>query len=264
MTIYAAGDHRDRHRAESFGLDAHRYDRARPGYPPDLIGWLTANGPGLAVDVGCGTGQVSRQLLAAGWQVIGVEVDARMAAVARTHGVNVEVAAFETWQPANPGTEYDLVCSGSAWHWVDPHLGARKAAALLRPGGQLAVFWNYATYEPAVETALSAVFARHAPGIWATSLLGAAPPRPGPEIEAIASTQLFDAPHQRVFSQTVSWTFEQWEDEARTHSPIALLPSDVCTTLFAAAASAVRATSGERLTIRYDARVASATRRHAD
>jgi len=42
-----------------------------------------------------------------------------------------------------PGA-YDLLVSAQAWHWVDPVVAMPKAAALLRPGGTLALFWNYA------------------------------------------------------------------------------------------------------------------------
>jgi len=137
--------HQERARAESFGSEVDRYDRLRPSYPPELVAWLTEGGPGTAVDVGCGTGQVARLLLAAGWAVVGVEPDERMAARAAERGVPVEVARFEEWEPSVH--DVDLVCSGQAWHWVDPEQGARRAAELLRPGGRLAVFWNAYRYE---------------------------------------------------------------------------------------------------------------------
>lgn len=132
--------HEDRARAESFGVDAERYDRLRPTYPPELIGWLTGGAPGTAIDVGCGTAQVARLLLDAGWEVMGVEPDERMAAVARRNCVPVATARFEDWVPAV--RDVDLVCSGQAWHWVDPAVGCARAAEVLRPGGRLAVFWN--------------------------------------------------------------------------------------------------------------------------
>ena len=94
------GLHGDRDRAESFGSVAERYDRYRPGYPDRLIDDLLAQRPRRAVDVGCGTGKVAVQLLQRGVRVLGVEPDARMADLARGHGVQVELATFETWAPA--------------------------------------------------------------------------------------------------------------------------------------------------------------------
>ena len=50
---------------------------------------------------------------------------------------NVEVSSFEDW-PDN-GRTFDLITCAQAWHWVDPAVGAAKAARLLAPGGELAL-----------------------------------------------------------------------------------------------------------------------------
>ncbi len=87
--------------AESFGLDAERYDRARPGYPPAMVERIIAASPGRDVlDVGIGTGISARPFHADGCRVTGVDVDDRMAEFARRHGFEVEVASFEEWRPA--------------------------------------------------------------------------------------------------------------------------------------------------------------------
>src|SRR5713226_3733227 len=93
--------HENRRRAESFGADAERYDRARPSYPTALVDELLASKPARVLDVGCGTGKVGRLFLARGCEVVGVEPDPRMAGVARSHGIPVEVATFELWNPAH-------------------------------------------------------------------------------------------------------------------------------------------------------------------
>src|SRR3984885_9816519 len=118
--------HQHRRIAESFGVDAERYDRARPGYPAALVNRIVAGSPGRDVlDVGTGTGIVARQFQAAGCTVLGVEPDARMADQARQRGLEVEGAAFEGWDPA--GREFGAVVAGQAWHWIDPVAGAAKA-----------------------------------------------------------------------------------------------------------------------------------------
>lgn len=137
--------HQAREVAESFGAQAERYDRARPRYPAALIERVVAASPGPDVlDVGCGTGISSRQLQAAGCQVLGIDPDPQMAALARQRGLAAEVATFEDWDPA--GRAFDAVTAGMAWHWVDPVAGAAKAARVLRPGGRLAAFWY--VFEP--------------------------------------------------------------------------------------------------------------------
>jgi SAM-dependent methyltransferase len=137
--------HEARAVAESFGSDAARYDRARPGYPDELVTRVRAGTPGDAVlDVGCGTGIAARQFQSAGCAVLGVEPDERMAQFARARGLPVEVATFEDWDAA--GRTFDVVIAAQSWHWVDPVAGAMKAAQVLRPQGRLAIFGH--VYEP--------------------------------------------------------------------------------------------------------------------
>ncbi|MEV8608849.1 class I SAM-dependent methyltransferase [Amycolatopsis sp. NPDC051373] len=135
----ATEPHELRATAESFGVDAARYDRARPRYPEELIDRLAIAGSEV-LDVGTGTGIVARQLQERGKAVLGVEPDERMAEFARRQNVDVEVASFETWDAK--GRTFDAVVSGQAWHWVDPVEGAKKAAEVLKPGGVLVLFWH--------------------------------------------------------------------------------------------------------------------------
>jgi SAM-dependent methyltransferase len=155
------GLHGDRDRAESFGSVAEVYDRLRPAYPGVLIDDLAAFGPTRALDVGCGTGKVARALMQRGVPVVGVEPDEAMAAVARRHGVPIEVARFEAWEAA--GRTFDLLTAGHAWHWVDPMAGLAKAATILAPGGTVALFWNYHALDASTLAAFEGVYATYAP-----------------------------------------------------------------------------------------------------
>lgn len=140
--------------AESFGVDAARYDRARPRYPAEMVARIVAAAPGPeALDVGCGTGISSRQLQAAGCHVLGLDVDERMAAFARAKGLDVAVAKFEEWDPS--GRSFDAVVAAQTWHWIHPVAGAAKAADLLRPDGLLAAVWNVAQPPPDMSRAFA-------------------------------------------------------------------------------------------------------------
>ena len=155
------GLHGERDRAESFGSAAERYDRYRPGYPSALIDELMSLNPTTALDVGCGTGKVALSLMGRGLPVLGVEPDARMAQVAQRKNVPVEVASFESWESA--GRSYDLVTAGHSWHWIDPVVGLAKAASITRPGGTVALFWNYHVLSEPVLTAFVEAYHAHAP-----------------------------------------------------------------------------------------------------
>jgi SAM-dependent methyltransferase len=132
--------HTDRRRAKSFGAAADEYDRHRPRYPRPLVAGLITCRDVQVLDVGAGTGIASAQLAEAGAHVLAVEPDERMAGVAAAKGIPVEQATFEDWRPA--GREFDLVVFAQSFHWVDPRLALQKVAAILRPGGRLALLAN--------------------------------------------------------------------------------------------------------------------------
>ncbi|MEU2284138.1 methyltransferase domain-containing protein [Streptomyces sp. NPDC013178] len=131
---------------DTFDTVAERYDRARPSYPPPLAGQLIRSaglGPGSRVlEIGPGTGQLTRPLAETGCRLTAVELGPSLAAVARRNldafpQVDVVVSDFERWPlPAEP---FDLVVSATAFHWIDPSLRVAKTADALRPGGLLAL-----------------------------------------------------------------------------------------------------------------------------
>lgn len=206
--------HWARQTAESFGADAQRYDRARPGYPEDLVARVVAGSPGSDVlDVGCGTGIAARQFQAAGCTVLGVEPDARMADFARARGLPVEVATFEAWEPA--GRAFDAVIAAQSWHWVDPAAGALKAARVLRPNGRLAIFGHVFEPPPEVAEPFAAAHRRVAPD----SPFSGQPARRPLEMylagyaktpDRIRETGRFGDPEQWRFDWQRTYTRDQW------------------------------------------------------
>ena len=218
--------HQARQVAESFGSDAGRYDRTRPGYPEALVERVAAASPGPdLLDVGCGTGIAARQFQAVGCQVLGVDPDARMADLARRSGVEVEVATFEAWEGG--GRAFDAVVAGQAWHWVDPVAGAAKAAQVLRPGGRLAVFWNAFQPPPEVGEAFSAVYRRALPDfpfdIWARPL-DAYAAMCAKAAGGIRQANAFGVPEQWRFDWERSYTRDEWLDQLPTFGGHTQLP----------------------------------------
>jgi SAM-dependent methyltransferase len=149
----------DRRRAGAFGSAAERYDRYRPRYPQALVAALVADPAVRVLDVGAGTGIASAQLMAAGAEVLAVEPDPRMAAVAASKGVHVEQATFEDWQPA--GRTFDLVVFAQSFHWMQPERALAKVASILSPVGRLALLSNRVIPTSPSRQDLNEVFAGH-------------------------------------------------------------------------------------------------------
>ena len=214
-------DYQDRYRAEGFGSLADQYERTRPSYPVELIERLSLGVPGTAVDVGCGTGRVAILLGKAGWKVIGIEPDQRMAEVARSHGVNVIGTTFEQWD--SPHNGIDLITAGTSWHWVDPNLGYDKAAFVLRPGGTLAIFRNSYHYAPPVSEIIESVLKLYAPHLLSNCVpLGTdISNRIESHRDEIESRgDLFENIEYRVFKHERRVSVDEWVAEIATHSPI--------------------------------------------
>jgi SAM-dependent methyltransferase len=128
--------------ARSFGAAARRYDRYRPGYAAAAVAWALGDRPLRVVDLGAGTGILSRLLLGHGHEVIAVEPDPLMAArlVSASPGVAVAVGAAEALPLASGSV--DAVVAGQAYHWFDRERAHPELDRVLRPCGVFAAFWN--------------------------------------------------------------------------------------------------------------------------
>jgi SAM-dependent methyltransferase len=231
--------YRDRARAESFGAVAADYDRYRPGYPTELIDDLVALRPRAVLDVGCGTGKAAQLMAARGLNVLGVEIDPEMAAVARGHGIDVEVGSFEDWDDA--GRRFDLITSAQAWHWVEPRAGAAKAARLLEPGGALALFWNFSDLDAPARAVVAAVYARLAPEVRTVGTGN----DPGSRLAELQDTGVFGSVETTTYPWRRSVTVDDWVGAVATHSDHLLLGAQRLATVTAALRAALREAGDE-------------------
>ena len=129
-------------RASSFGAAADVYERARPGYPQDAVAWLIGRPNARVLDVGAGTGKLTRALTSAGHDVTAVEPDELMRASFVEAVPGVDVLAGSAEHLPVPDASFDAVTAGQAFHWFDLDLAFPEIARALRPGGVLAVVWN--------------------------------------------------------------------------------------------------------------------------
>jgi SAM-dependent methyltransferase len=128
--------------ATSFEGAAASYERGRPPYPPQALDWLLPPGAHRVLDLGAGTGKLTRQLVSQGLDVVAVEP---------LEGMRQQLSQVLPGVPALDGSAehiplpdgaVDAVLVAQAWHWVDPERAAPEVARVLAPGGTLGLVWN--------------------------------------------------------------------------------------------------------------------------
>lgn len=160
-----------RNHGRVFDEIADDYDRHRPTYPDALVNRACEGiAPGAAVlEIGCGTGQLTRSLLARGLRVTAVEPGPRLLARAREQldgAGDVQFVNARLEDAPLPRAHYSAVFSASAIHWVDPDVSWRKAADALIDGGRLALISYFGLDDPHSaddQRALRAIIAPIAP-----------------------------------------------------------------------------------------------------
>jgi SAM-dependent methyltransferase len=89
------------------------------------------------LDLGAGTGKLTRALLALGMEVVAVEPDDAMRAVVPT-----EALAGTAEDIPLPDASVDAVLVGQAFHWFDAERALPEMVRVLRPGGTVGLLWN--------------------------------------------------------------------------------------------------------------------------
>ena len=134
---------------------ADEYDRTRPMYPDALVDRaceVSGLGHGDPVlEIGCGSGQLTRSLVARGLRVTAVEPGGNLLRLAEQNLASsgpVEFVNARFEDAALPSEYFKAVFSASALHWVDPTVGWRKIAGALAAGGTLALLSYFGIDEP--------------------------------------------------------------------------------------------------------------------
>jgi len=128
--------------AASFGRVAAVYERGRPPYPAAALDWLLPERATRIVDVGAGTGKLTRQIHDRGVEVTAVEPAGGMRAELSRVLPGVPVLAGTAEDLPLPDHSADAVLCAQAWHWVDAERAVPEIARVLTPGGRLGLLWN--------------------------------------------------------------------------------------------------------------------------
>ena len=215
-----AGDPLHDYVARGFGTSTDLYERVRPEYPPEAIATVVRElriGPGtVVVDVGAGTGKLTRALVPTGATLIAVEPLAQMrellaAAVPRA----VPFAGTAEHMELRDGSAHAIVAA-QAFHWFDGDRALAEFHRVLAPGGRVALVWNVrdrrAAWVDAFDVLLEAVDPdrpAHETGKWRA---------------AVERTTLFGPLHEHTVEWEQPMTPGEIADRAGSTSSIAALP----------------------------------------
>ena len=269
----------------TFDQVAAAYDAARPGYPSDAMSDLRTRcaleSTSAVLEIGCGTGQATRDLAPSVGNIRCIEPGPNLAARARRNlsglpNVEVVVTTFEDDVP--PGT-YDAVVSATAFHWVDPAVAFPKAARALRARGSIALVTNQHTRggtEDRLSAALRDVHVRLAPDVGSWTFPSVADVEAsaggGGDIAAVwfrverrfddprPVDHLFEAPEVSTYPWVATYDTASYLTMLSTQSSYALLEPDQRSRLFDEMGSLVESELGGRVTKQYVTVLATARR----
>jgi SAM-dependent methyltransferase len=202
----------------TFGAHADEYERARPAWPEDAARWLVPEDAQLVVELGAGTGKLTRAVGALGARVVAVEPDVRMLAVLQGLGLEGVEGSAESI-PFDAGVA-DAVVAGSSFHWFELEPALREIHRVLRPGARLGFGWNHRDdRHPAIARMGEAVYAAQAR-------------TRGPRWRSrdwpadIVTGGLFRDVEQELFEHVHELPREALEDHLLSYSGVARLPED--------------------------------------
>lgn len=161
----------DRSRRITFEETADIYNATRSGYPEQLVNDVISlsgiHTGGEILEIGCGPGNATMPFARRGFEILAVELGARLSALAKENcrnfpKVKIINKAFEDC-PIE-ASSFDLAISADAFHWIVPEVGYPKVAKALRPGGSLAFFWNvHCKTDSALSEAIRKAYSDFAP-----------------------------------------------------------------------------------------------------
>jgi SAM-dependent methyltransferase len=198
----------------TFGAHAAEYERGRPAWPAEVARWFVPQDAEVVVELGAGTGKLTRAVAALGVRIVAVEPDPRMLTVLREHGLEgLEGAAEEV--PLGEGVA-DAVVAGSCLHWFELEAALPEFHRVLREGGWFGFGWNGRdTRHPTIARMSETIYA-------------AAPERTGWHrrdwTAAVTALGLFRGVEHRLFPHVHVLPREALDDHLDSYATLASLP----------------------------------------
>jgi SAM-dependent methyltransferase len=166
--------------SRSFELVAGRYERARPEYPAEAVAWiaekLDLREGRTVLDLGAGTGKLTRALVQTGAHVIAVEPGEAMLAELRRAVPAADAVRGGAEAIPLEDASVDGITVAQAFHWFRHDEALPELRRVLRPNGGVALIWNARDQDVPVTWSLNELIAdfvppeRAAPGTWSDEL----------------------------------------------------------------------------------------------
>jgi SAM-dependent methyltransferase len=236
--------HEKARRSSSFGGVADDYERHRPGPPMAAVEWLVPEPVAQVVDLGAGTGALTRLLLERADHVVAVEPDDRMRSVLAEEVPGAQALPGRGESIPVDDATTQAVFASSSWHWMDPVPTLREVARVLVAGGVLGVLWSGPDPEdPLLVQARSLFAGNRTGGPGESSDPGAELPRELAELVAVDANRPsstleipaglpFGPPERKVFSWPVALDADGLIGLLGTFSTVIMLPDDARQNLF--------------------------------
>jgi SAM-dependent methyltransferase len=118
------------------------YERGRPGYPPSVARVLDAPGSARVLELGAGTGKLTRLLVQDHAAVLAIEPDPEMRRWLTGGCPNAVVVAGTAEAIPLADQSVDAVFSAEAFHWFSHGRALEEIGRVIRPHGKLILMWN--------------------------------------------------------------------------------------------------------------------------
>jgi ubiquinone/menaquinone biosynthesis C-methylase UbiE len=208
--------------SRSFECVAELYERRRPGYPRAAMQWLSdrldIRAGRVVLDLGAGTGKLTRELVATGAHVVAVEPGEQMLGQLRRVVPQAEslLGAAEAIPVAD--STVDVVTVGQAFHWFRADEAFAEIRRVLRPGGGLGLIWNERDQSDALQQRVTSLINRFVPS--------GRPPRSSSWAESLIRDAQFGSMNKAEFPHAEALQAEELVERIGTTSFVVAAPRE--------------------------------------